>query len=263
MVKRFENKVALVTGAATGIGRAIAKGFAAEGAKVVINTRANLRAGEAVASEIAAAGGEAVFVQGDISKEEDVKRLIAETLATYGRLDCAANNAGVGPDGARLPLVEMKDYPTELYDAMVGINMRGLFLLLKHEINQMLKQGGGAIVNTSSVAAISTAWGFTAYHASKAGANKLTQMAAAEYAAQNIRVNAVMPGPIGETLLTDNITKDPAQLSGFISQVPMHRLGKPHEVANTVLFLASDDASFITGHAIPVDGGMATFPNKA
>jgi NAD(P)-dependent dehydrogenase (short-subunit alcohol dehydrogenase family) len=262
MEKRFENKVALVTGAGTGIGRAIAKGFAAEGAKVVVNTRANLKAGEAVVNEIIAAGGEAVFIQGDVSKEEDVRRLIESTVEIYGRLDCAANNAGVGPDGERLPLVEMKDYSTELYDTMVNINMRGMFLLLKYEINQMLKQGGGAIVNTTSIAAVSTAWGFTGYHASKAGANKLTQMAAAEYATQNIRVNAVMPGPIGETLLTDNITKDPVHLDGFIQQVPMHRLGKPHEVANVVLFLASDDASFVTGHAVPVDGGMATFPNR-
>jgi NAD(P)-dependent dehydrogenase (short-subunit alcohol dehydrogenase family) len=262
MGRRFENKVALVTGAATGIGRAIAKGFATEGAKVVVNTRANLQAGKAVVNEIVAAGGEAVFIQGDVSKEADVEHLVERTVAMYGRLDCAANNAGVGPDGVRLPLVEMKDYPAELYDTMVNINMRGLFLLLKYEIGQMLKQGGGAIVNTTSIAAVSTARGFTGYHASKAGANKLTQMAAAEYAAQNIRVNAVMPGPIGETLLTDNITKDPEQLNGFVMQVPMRRLGRPHEVANAVLFLASDDASFITGHAIPVDGGMATFPNR-
>jgi NAD(P)-dependent dehydrogenase (short-subunit alcohol dehydrogenase family) len=141
--------------------------------------------------------------------------------------------------------------------------MKGTFLLQKYEIRQMLIQGGGSIVNTSSIAAVSTASGFTAYHASKAAVNKLTQMAAAEYATQNIRVNAVMPGPIGETLLTDNITKDPTQLKGFQEQTAMHRLGHPIEVAEAVLFLASDKASFITGHAIPVDGGMSTFPNKA
>ncbi|MDR0850906.1 MAG: glucose 1-dehydrogenase [Clostridiales Family XIII bacterium] len=262
MGKRFENKVALVTGAGTGIGRAIAIGFAADGAKVIVNTRSNVKAGEAVVNEIIAAGGEATFVQGDVSKEADVKNLIEKTIELYGKLDYAANNAGVGPDGERLPLIEMKDYPVELYDTMVDINMRGTFLLMKYEINQMLKQGGGSIVNTTSIAAVSTAWGFTGYHSSKAGANKLTQMAAAEYATRNIRVNAVMPGPIGETLLTDNITKNPAQLEGFKQQVPMHRLGKPSEVANVVLFLASDEASFVTGHAIPVDGGMATFPNR-
>jgi NAD(P)-dependent dehydrogenase (short-subunit alcohol dehydrogenase family) len=263
MKNRFEGKVALVTGAATGIGRAIALGFAEEGAKVVVNTRANVNAGEAVVREIQALGGEAVFVQGDISNEAHVIRLIEKTVETFGRLDCAANNAGVGPDGERLPLVEMKDYPTELYDTIVNINMRGTFFLLKYEIQQMVKQGGGAIVNTSSIAAVATAWGFTGYHSSKAGVNKLTQMAAAEYATRNIRVNAVMPGPIGETLLTDNITKDPAQLKAFTEQVAMKRLGKPQEVASVVLFLASEDASFVTGHAIPVDGGMSTFPNRA
>jgi NAD(P)-dependent dehydrogenase (short-subunit alcohol dehydrogenase family) len=254
--------VALVTGAGTGIGRAIALGFAREGAKVVVNTRKNIEAGEAVVAEIRAGGGEAVFLQGDVSNEDDVVRVIDETVKTFGSLNIAANNAGVGPDGVRLPIVEMKDYPTELYDTIVNINMKGTFLLQKYEIRQMVAQGGGAIVNTSSMAALATAWGFTGYHASKAAVNKLTQMAAMENATRNIRVNAVMPGPIGETLLTDNITKDPEQLKEFEQITPMRRLGHPEEVANAVLFLASDQASFITGHCVPVDGGMALFPNR-
>ncbi|MDR0851270.1 MAG: glucose 1-dehydrogenase [Clostridiales Family XIII bacterium] len=262
MKDRFEGKVALVTGAGTGIGRSIALGFANEGAKVVVNTRKNVEAGESVVKEIKDAGGEAVFIKGDVSVEEDVQRLIEKTVEIYGRLDIAANNAGVGPDGVRLPIVDIKDYTRELFDTIVGINLTGTLLLMKYEIRQMLTQGGGAIVNTGSVAALATQWGFAGYHSSKAGVNKLSQIAAAEYAMDNIRVNVVMPGPIGETLLTDNITKDPEVLANFTRKVAMHRLGKPSEVANAVLFLASDDASFITGHAIPVDGGMTTFPNE-
>jgi NAD(P)-dependent dehydrogenase (short-subunit alcohol dehydrogenase family) len=262
MKDRFEGKVALVTGAGTGIGRAIAHGFAKEGAKVVVNTRKNVEAGEAVVGEIKDAGGEAVFIKGDVSVEEDVTNLIAKTVETYGRLDIAANNAGVGPDGVRLPIVAVEDYTRELFDEIVGINLTGTLLLMKHEIRQMKKQGGGSIVNTSSIAVMCTQWGFAGYHSSKAGVNKLSQLAAAENAMDNIRINVVMPGPIGETLLTDNISHDPEVLANFTRKVAMHRLGKPSEVANAVLFLASDDASFITGHAIPVDGGMSTFPNE-
>ncbi|MDR2133176.1 MAG: glucose 1-dehydrogenase [Clostridiales Family XIII bacterium] len=262
MKNRFDGKVALVTGAATGIGRAIAFGFAREGAKVIVNTRSNVRSGEAVVADIKAEGGEAAFVQGDVSKESDVIALIEKTLALYGGLDCAANNAGVGPDGVRLPVVDIKDYTEDLWDNIVDINLKGVLLLMKHEIRQMLKQGGGSIVNTGSIAAMNTQWGFAAYHSSKAGLNKLSQIAAIEYAMENIRVNVVMPGPIGETLLTENLTKDPQQLANFTRKVVMHRLGKPSEVANAALFLASDEASFITGHAIPVDGGMSLVPNE-
>jgi NAD(P)-dependent dehydrogenase (short-subunit alcohol dehydrogenase family) len=262
MGNRFDGKVALVTGAATGIGRAIAFGFAREGARVIINTRSNVKAGEEVVAEIGAQGGEATFVQGDVSKESDVIRLIARTVEVYGRLDCAANNAGVGPDGVRLPVTDIKNYTEELWDNIVDINLKGVMFLMKHEIRQMLKQGGGSIVNTGSVAAMNTQWGFAAYHSSKAGVNKLSQIAAVEYAMENIRVNVVMPGPIGETLLTENLTKDPQQLANFTRKVVMHRLGKPSEVAAAVLFLASDEASFITGHAIPVDGGMTLVPNE-
>jgi NAD(P)-dependent dehydrogenase (short-subunit alcohol dehydrogenase family) len=262
MKERFSGKVAIVTGAGTGIGRAIAIGFAKEGAKVVVNTRKNIEAGEATVNEIKKAGGEACFVQGDVSSEKDVERLIKKTIEIYGRLDIAANNAGVGPDGVRLPIVDVKDYTKEEFDTIIGINLTGTLLLMKYEIREMLKRGGGSIVNTSSIAAVATQWGFAGYHSSKAGVNKLTQIAAAEYATQNIRVNAVMPGPIGETLLTENITNDKKVMDMFIRNVAMHRLGHPQEVAAAVLFLASDEASFITGHAIPVDGGMSTFPNE-
>ena len=257
MEKIFEGKVALVTGAGTGIGKAIAQLFAQKGAKVVVATRRNVQDGEAVAASIRAAGGEAAFIRCDVSKENDVEEMVLRTVELYGRLDYAANNAGVGPDGKRLPVVPVSEYTEELWDAIMDTNVKGAMFCMKHELRQMLKQGYGAIVNTSSVSHLVANPGFAAYGASKSGLCKLTQIAAAEVATNGIRVNCIMPGPTMDTLLFDNLTaSDPNAGDVFSKVVPMKRMGLPAEMAETAVWLCSDAASFITGHSVPVDGGM-------
>jgi NAD(P)-dependent dehydrogenase (short-subunit alcohol dehydrogenase family) len=257
MEKIFEGRVALVTGAATGIGKSIAHLFAQKGAKVVVATRRNVQEGEAVAASIRDNGGEAAFVRCDVSREAEVEALIARTVELYGRLDYAANNAGVGPDGKRLPVVPVSEYTEELWDAIMDTNVKGAMFCMKHEIRQMMKQGYGAIVNTSSVSNMVANPGFAAYGASKAGVCKLTQIAASECATSGIRINCIMPGPTMDTLLFDNLTTtDPNAGEVFSKVVPMKRMGKPIEMAETVVWLCSDAASFITGHSVPVDGGM-------
>jgi len=257
MEKIFEGRVALVTGAATGIGKAISHLFAQKGAKVVVSTRKNVEDGEAVAAAIRAAGGEATFVRCDVSIEAEVEELVRKTVELYGRLDYAANNAGVGPDGKRLPVVPISEYTEELWDAIMEPNVKGCMFCMKHEIRQMMKQGYGAIVNTSSVSHLVANPGFAAYGASKSGMCKITQIAAAECRTLGIRVNCVLPGPITDTLLSDNLTKsDPHMVDVFAKVVPMGRMGLPMEVAEATVWLCSDASSFITGHNMPVDGGM-------
>ncbi|MCL2391400.1 MAG: glucose 1-dehydrogenase [Oscillospiraceae bacterium] len=257
MERIFDGRVALVTGAATGIGKSIAHLFASKGAKVVVSTRKNVTDGEAVAEEIRKAGGEATFIRCDVAIESEVEELVSKTVERYGRLDYAANNAGVGPDGKRLPIVPIAEYTEELWDAIMDPNVKGCMFCMKHEIRQMMKQGYGSIVNTSSVAHLVSNPGFAAYGASKSGVCKITQIAAAECATLGIRVNSIMPGPTKDTLLFDNITAtDPDFGDVFAQVVPMKRMGLPLEMAETVVWLCSDAASFITGHNVPVDGGM-------
>lgn len=257
MEKIFEERVALVTGAATGIGKAVAHLFAQKGAKVVVATRNNLQGGNAVVDSIKAAGGEATFIRCDVSKEVDVEEMVKKTVEIYGRLDYAANNAGVGPDGKRLPIATISEYTEELWDAIMDTNVKGAMFCMKHEIRQMMKQNYGAIVNTSSVSNLVANPGFAAYGASKAGLCKLTQIGAAECATSGIRINCIMPGPTMDTLLFDNLTATEPNAGAMFSRVvPMKRMGKPVEMAETVVWLCSDAASFITGHSIPVDGGM-------
>jgi NAD(P)-dependent dehydrogenase (short-subunit alcohol dehydrogenase family) len=259
MEKIFDGRVALVTGAATGIGKAIAHLFAQKGAKVVVATRKNVTEGEAVAESIRKAGGEAVFVRCDVSKEAEVEELVRKTVEIYGRLDYAANNAGVGPDGKRLPVVPISEYTEELWDAIMDTNIKGALFCMKHEIRQMMKQNYGAIVNTSSVSHMVANPGFAAYGASKSGLCKLSQIAASEVATLGIRVNCIMPGPTMDTMLFENLTtSDPNVGEVFAKVVPMKRMGLPAEMAETVVWLCSDAASFITGHNVPVDGGMTT-----
>ena len=260
--KQFEGKVALVTGAGTGIGKSTALVFAREGAKVVVNTRSNVKAAEEVVESIKAQGGEAAFVKGDISKETDVENMIEECVKLYGRLDFAVNNAGVGPDGARIPIEYLENYTEELWDSIVDINLKGSMFCMKHEIRQMLKQGGGSIVNISSVSAINTSYGFAGYNASKAGLIKLTHVAAAENATRNIRLNCIMPGPIQTPLLDNLLETDPTAAEMFAKRVPMRRIGQPEEVAEAAVWLCSDKASFITGHSLPVEGGMIMMVNE-
>jgi NAD(P)-dependent dehydrogenase (short-subunit alcohol dehydrogenase family) len=257
MEKQFSGKVALVTGAASGIGRAGAQLFAREGAKVVVTTGSNVAGGEETVKLIKDAGGEAFFVKCDVSNEADVKAAVEEAVGRYGRLDFAFNNAGIGPDGKRVPTANIVDCPEEIWDRTLDINLKGVFLCLKYEMRQMMEQGGGAIVNTSSVGAERPVPGFCAYSSSKSGLTALTKTAALEGAEYEIRVNTIMPGPTQNTLLFDYLTTaDPDAKTNMKGAVPLGRLGFATDMAETVMWLCSDAANFITGQSIAVDGGL-------
>lgn len=246
----FDGKVALVTGGGTGIGRATAIAFAREGARVVIGNRSS-EAGEAVVKAIQDAGGEASFLRTDVSSEEDVKALIEHAVATYGRLDVAFNNAGIG--GAAGPLA---DQSSDNYDKVMGINVKGVWMSMKYEIRQMLKTGGGAIVNNSSVGGLLGFAGVSIYSASKHAVMGLTKSAALEYSAHGVRVNAVNPAVI-RTPMAEGLAKmRKGKPDDFAAMHPIGRIGEPGEVAEAVLWLCSDKASFVTGTATCVDGGF-------
>lgn len=249
MTQGFEGKVALVTGAATGIGRQTALALAAAGARVVLADIAKA-AGEESAHAVEAAGGRAMFVAGDISLNDDVARIVRTAVDAHGRLDCAFNNAGIAPRGA--PIVEMAEAD---WDRTIAINLKGVWLCLKHECAQMLAQGGGTIVNTASIMGVVSGPGLSAYSASKTGVVGLTKSVAIDYARAGIRVNAVCPGGIGNTAITshpDN-QRDMEQLA---QMTPMGQLGQPQDIADTVLWLLSPQSGFVTGQAIVVDGGF-------
>lgn len=258
MTTGFEGKVALVTGGASGIGRVTAQAFARRGAKVVVTTDANVDGAEETVRTIKSEGGEASFVRCDVTKEEEVEALVAASISSYGALDYAFNNAGVGPDGKRFGVFNVTDCPEETWDRMIDVNLKGVWLCMKYEIRQMLKQGKGAIVNTSSVGGLKPIPGFGPYAASKAGLIALTKTAALECAASGIRVNVICPGMTARTALSDNLAAaEPGAREHLIEIVPMRRMGEPEEVAEAVLWLCSDAASFITGHVMPVDGGLS------
>jgi NAD(P)-dependent dehydrogenase (short-subunit alcohol dehydrogenase family) len=257
MTKGMQGRVALVTGGASGIGRVTAQIFAREGAKVIVSTDANIQGGEETVRLIKEAGGEATFIKCDVSKSKEVEAMVDRGVKTYGSLDYAFNNAGIGPDGKRVPVVPIVDCPEELWDRTIAINLTGVFLCMKYEIRQMLKQKYGAIVNTSSVGAFKAVAGFAAYDASKIGLFGLSKAAALECATSGIRVNVICPGPTRRTLLHDNLTAaQPEMKDKFREIIPMQRTAEPEEMAETVIWLCSDAASFITGQVIPVDGGM-------
>ena len=250
MDKLFQNKVALVTGGSFGIGQATAIAFAQRGARVAIADWLEDKEGVAL-RQIKESGGEGIFIQCDVSKPADVKAMIEKTISTYGRLDYAFNNAGI--EGMQAPVHECTE---ENWDKTIGINLKGVWLCMKAEIPEMLKQGGGAIVNCASVAGLNGFAGLPAYVASKHGIVGLTKTAALENAKAGIRVNAVCPGVI-HTAMIDRITgKDKEVEKSFVSLEPVNRMGKPEEVAEAVIWLCSDGASFITGHAMTVDGGF-------
>jgi NAD(P)-dependent dehydrogenase (short-subunit alcohol dehydrogenase family) len=259
MSKMFEGKVALVTGGATGIGRVGAQLFAREGAKVIVATSRNVAGGNETVKLIEDAGGEASFVQCDVSKEDEVRAMVDKCVETYGRLDFAFNNAGIGPDGVRVPLGSIADLPTEIWDRTIAINLTGVFLCLKYEMKQMIKQGtGGAIVNTSSAASVKPGPDFCAYNSSKAGQDNLTRSAALEGGQYGIRVNGIRPGPIQNTLLWQHLTGTTPEEAGRITtQLPLHKIGYPEDVAEAVIYLCSDKAGFITGQMLGIDGGLA------
>jgi NAD(P)-dependent dehydrogenase (short-subunit alcohol dehydrogenase family) len=257
MAKGMKGRVALVTGGASGIGRVTAQIFAREGTKVIVSTDANIRGGEETVRLIKEAGGEATFIKCDVSKSKDVEAMVNKAVQIYGSLDYAFNNAGIGPDGKRVPVVPIVDCPEELWDRTIAINLTGVFFCMKYEMRQMLKQKYGAIVNTSSVGAFKAVPGFAAYDASKIGLFGLSKAAALECATSGIRVNVICPGPTWRTLLYENLTTaQPEMKDKFREIIPMQRTAEPEEMAETVIWLCSDAASFITGQVIPVDGGM-------
>jgi NAD(P)-dependent dehydrogenase (short-subunit alcohol dehydrogenase family) len=259
MVKKFDGRVALVTGGASGIGRVTAQIFAREGAKVIVATDANIKGGEETVETIKKAGGEAAFVKCDVSIASDVEALVAKCVTLYGRLDYAFNNAGIGPDVKRVPVVNIVDCPEEIWDRTIAINLKGVFLCMKYEMRQMLKQKYGVIVNTSSVGALKPVPGFCAYNASKSGLLGLTKTAALEGAASGIRVNTILPGPTDRTLLFKYLTgASPEVKQEMMNMIPLKRVAQPEDMAEAVVWLCSDEASFITGHVMPVDGGMTS-----
>ncbi len=244
---------ALVTGAAAGIGRATALTFATEGANVVVCDVNDVGGKETVAL-IEKAGGAAIFVSADVSKPEDVSALFAKAIAAYGKIDCAVNNAGI--EGKIAPFIDQSE---DNFDAIIAINLKGTYLCLQAEINAMLKSGGGSIVNLSSIAGLIGFPGLSPYVASKHGVIGLTKNAALEYAKSGIRVNAVCPGGI-DTRMLDSLAEQAtagAQSSAEMMDPlhPMGRIGTPQEVADLIVWLCSPRASFITGTAIPIDGG--------
>jgi NAD(P)-dependent dehydrogenase (short-subunit alcohol dehydrogenase family) len=254
MAGRVEGKVALVTGGASGIGRATALTFAREGAKLVI-ADLNEDGGRQTVHMVTEQGGGAIFVKTDVTQATAVEALISKAVETYGRLDCAHNNAGISGAGIGGDLRMLTaEYPEERWHQVLAINLTGVWLCMKYEIPQMLTQGGGAIVNTASVAGLVGSVGLSAYVASKHGVVGLTKTAALEYAKQGIRVNCVCPGVI-QTPMTERALRDPA-LQALITARPMGRVGTPEEVAEAVVWLCSDAASFVTGHTMTVDGGM-------
>ena len=259
MTKKFEGRVALVTGGASGIGKVTAQIFAREGAKVIVSTDKNIKGGEETVKLIKDAGGEATFIKCDVSRAVEVEAMVDKCVKLYGRLDYAFNNAGIGPDGKRVPVVNIVDCPEEVWDRTIAINLKGAFLCMKYEIRQMLKQKYGVIVNTSSVGALKPVQGFCAYNSSKSGLLGLTKTAALEGATSGIRVNTILPGPTERTLLFEYLTgSQPEVRDQMMNMIPMKRVARPEDMAEAVMWLCSDAASFITGHVMPVDGGMTS-----
>jgi NAD(P)-dependent dehydrogenase (short-subunit alcohol dehydrogenase family) len=242
----LKGKVSLVTGAGSGIGRATSVVFAREGAKVVL-ADIDPVGGEETLEMIAAQGGKAIFIEADVSNESQVEAMVKKAVRKYGRLDCAFNNAGIG-GGEMIPTA---DYTAENWDKVLSVNLKGVWLCMKYEISQMLKEGGGAIVNMAAAGGLVGMEGLCAYIASKSGVIGLTKTAALEYARDGIRINAVCPGVVR----TPNLERLPGAEALMAPLQPMGRVGAPEEIAGAVVWLCSDWATYVTGHPLVVDGG--------
>jgi NAD(P)-dependent dehydrogenase (short-subunit alcohol dehydrogenase family) len=249
MSGRFAGRGILVTGAGSGIGRAAAQLFANEGGRVAVVDQDENEA-QATVTSIRQAGGEALAIGADVSREADCRGMVERALAAYGRLHVAFNNAGIGASG-----FAVADEEEVTWSRLIDVNLKGIFLAMRYEIPAMVSAGGGAIVNTASVAGLVGERGIGAYSASKHGVVGLTRTAALDYIGQGVRINAVCPGATRTRILA-NWFQDPKVESFILSRHPIGRIAEPEEIARAVLFLASDDASFIVGQALAVDGGL-------
>lgn len=247
-MSRMEGKVALVTGGGSGIGRSVALGFAREGAKVVV-ADVIAEGGEATANLVKNAGGIGVFVKCDVSESNQVKTMIDMAVETFGRLDFAANNAGINGE-----MAGTVDCTEDNWERVIGIDLKGIWLCMKYEIPQMLKHGGGSIVNTSSIAGLVNA-GTPPYSAAKHGVLGLTKTAAVEFAQQGVRINAVCPGVIHTPMTQPLFEQMPDKMNQMMSAIPMARFGQPENIADAIVWLCGDGASYITGTALSIDGG--------
>ena len=248
----FENQVALVTGAASGMGLATARAFAAAGASVVL-ADIDGDAAERAAKELVAAGHQAIGVACDVADEQQAAAMVKRAVATFGRLDMAFNNAGI-----QAPPSDAADETAENFDRVNAVNLRGIWTAQKHELRQMRAQGSGAIVNCSSLGGLVGLPERAAYHASKHGVIGLTKSAAVEYAPRGIRINAVCPGVIDTPMVSDMLEGQAEAMTEIIKQQPIGRLGRAEEIAAAVLWLCSPAASLVVGVALPVDGGYTT-----
>jgi len=249
-MKDLDGQVALVTGGNSGIGRATALAFAQAGARVVVAAR-RVREGEAVADSIRAGGGQAVFVKTDVTVESQVEAMVRAAVESFGRIDCAFNNAGIAGEAT-----STIDCTAENFDRVMSVNLKGVWLCMKHEIRQMLAQGGGAIVNDSSTAGLrGSGLAMSAYSASKHGVIGLSKTAAREYGKAGVRINAVCPSLIRSPMVAPALEANPNLEARAVSASALARIGVPEDVAQAVVWLCSGRAAFITGAAIPVDGG--------
>lgn len=246
----FKNKVALVTGAAMGMGLATAKAFAESGAAVVLSDY-NDEALQTATGQLEAAGHNVLGVHCDVASEAEVAAMVEKTVSTFGRLDAAYNNAGV-----QSPAVEIADASGGEFDRVNAINLRGVWNCMKYELRRMREQGSGAIVNCSSIGGLIGLPGRALYHGSKHGVIGLTKSAALEYASKGIRINAVCPGTIETPMVAEMLAKEPDAMKEILREQPIGRLGRPDEIASAVLWLCSDASSFVLGHALVVDGGF-------
>lgn len=251
VMKPFVGRVVLVTGGGSGIGRATSLAFAKKGAKVIVAGRTREKIVE-TQEMIGNLGGEAIAIQADVSVNEQVKKMMQTIIDRFGRLDFACNAAGIG--GKLGPTADMTE---DDFDLTLAINLKGIWLCMKYQIRQMLKQGSGAIVNISSINGLGGTPNAAVYSASKSGVISLTQSAALEYAPSNIRINAVCPGAIRTPMLDRVFNETGITQSQYESQIPIKRIGDPNDIANSVTWLCSDEASYITGHVMVIDGGVA------